>query len=108
MKLRPLLAVLAWLSVAAVAVPTAVRLSGWEGDAVAAPIALFPFVVPVAVAVLVVALAARQWPAAVLAAVLLAAQVAWLAPRAMAEPVQAADGRRLRVMAVNLAHGFAD
>jgi endonuclease/exonuclease/phosphatase (EEP) superfamily protein YafD len=101
----PFVVVSVWLAVAAVAAPTAVRAAGWDGDQVAAPIALLPLVLPVAV---VVALLARQWPTAVLAALLLAAQVAWLAPRAVAEPAPAAGGRRLRVMAVNLLHGQAD
>jgi endonuclease/exonuclease/phosphatase (EEP) superfamily protein YafD len=104
----PFVVVSVWLAVAAVAAPTAVRAAGWDGDQVAAPIALLPLVLPVAVVVLAVALLARQWPAAVLAALLLAAQVAWLAPRAVAEPAPAAGGRRLRVMAVNLLHGQAD
>jgi endonuclease/exonuclease/phosphatase (EEP) superfamily protein YafD len=108
-QVRVAAGVLAWLALAAVAAAVVTRAGGWEvgGAEGAAVLALLPLALPVTVVAGAVALAARVLPAVVAAVLLVAVQLTWLVPRAVAGQPPG-DGTRLIVMAANLQHGLAD
>lgn len=103
------LAVVAWALTGGWATVALCRLAGVEVPVW--PLVLLPALTPVlagcALVPLVVALVARRWVAAAVAAASLASLVAVVAPRAFGGP-DPARGPAVRVMTVNLAEGHAD
>lgn len=86
-----------------------VRTLGLDGGYPLVPmIAFTPYAAATAVLPLAVALLAREWVVAAVAAVALAALLVAVAPRALGEGQPAADGQRLVVMTANLRFGEAD
>ncbi|WP_062314401.1 endonuclease/exonuclease/phosphatase family protein [Demequina rhizosphaerae] len=103
---RGVAAVLAWVALAGLLVPVAVRLTGWERGPLAYLVPLVPWVVIGALVPAALALLARSWVllgAAVATAVLCAA---WTAPLYTADP--ASGEVALTVATVNLRTGEGD
>ncbi|MEO3779178.1 endonuclease/exonuclease/phosphatase family protein [Micromonospora sp. B11E3] len=99
---------LCWLAVTPGLVWAAVRLPGLERGPLVQAVAFTPYVAAWAPAPLLLALALRRrWPAAV-AALVAAALLGVVAPRALPSPRPPATGPTLRLLTANLLAGAAD
>ncbi|MGC4805282.1 endonuclease/exonuclease/phosphatase family protein [Micromonospora sp. DT233] len=99
---------LCWVTVAPGLAWAALRLAGLERGPLVQAIAFTPYVAAWTLGPLLLALALRRWAAAVVAAVVAAALVGVVAPRALPGGQPAAHGPRLRVASANLLAGAAD
>lgn len=105
-RARAMMTLLAALSLAAVAMPALARLLGWEAGPLAYVLALMPWVAVASLVPLALALLARAWRLAILAAAVASLCWWWQAPLLTTDAVAVDDA--LRVATLNLTFGRAE
>ncbi|MET8353365.1 MULTISPECIES: endonuclease/exonuclease/phosphatase family protein [unclassified Micromonospora] len=100
--------VLCWLAVVPTAAWAAARLAGLDRGPLVQALAFTPYVAGWSLLALTLTLALRRWWPAAVAALVAAALLSVVAPRALASPQPATGGPTVRLLTANLLAGSAD